>query len=82
MRNDGLTENLQDQLQIQIFKKRNLVLFSKNDDSWYVPPCGRCITDVWEEYIASFIRAKRFSELGTRLAVTSNSDSEFMRCWN
>jgi hypothetical protein len=39
---------------------------------WDVTPCDSLRTDVSEERIASIIRVKGVSDLGTTLAVTSN----------
>jgi hypothetical protein len=44
----------------------------KNAVFWDVTPCGLVGTDVAEEHMASIIRVKRISELGTTLAVTRN----------
>jgi hypothetical protein len=44
----------------------------KNVVFWDVRPCGSCKDRSSEKCIASIIREKRISELGTTLAVISN----------
>jgi hypothetical protein len=45
----------------------------KNALFWDVTPCGFCKNIISEERNASVIRVTRIGELGTMLAVTSNS---------
>jgi hypothetical protein len=45
---------------------------SKNAVFWDVTPCGSCKNRRFEERIASTIRVKRITELGTTLAATCN----------
>jgi hypothetical protein len=47
----------------------------KNAVFWDVLPTAFVRTDVSEEFMASFTRVKRISELGTPLAATNNGST-------
>jgi hypothetical protein len=50
-----------------------MAVIMKNVVSWNITPCSYVTSDFSEEFSASIIKVKRIGELGTTLAVTSNT---------